>query len=86
MFHKKMTDISLDQLAKPTFRSRYAHIPCGSAPLPILSSEIYLFGFTARQDYFINFEPSQSKGAAKTGDPQEKHLDHPQTELAVSHM
>ena len=28
----------LDQLAKPTFRSRYAHTPFGSAPLPTLSS------------------------------------------------
>ena len=28
----------LDQLAKPTFYSRYAHTPFGSAPLPILSS------------------------------------------------
>ena len=28
----------LDQLAKLTFRSRYAHTPFGSAPVPILSS------------------------------------------------
>ena len=29
---------SLDQLAKPTVRSRYAHTPFGSAPLLIPSS------------------------------------------------
>ena len=29
-------------------------------------------GFTARQDYFIHFEPSQSIGGAKKGDPREK--------------
>ena len=27
------------------------------------------FGYTARQDYFTHFEPSQSVGGAKTGDP-----------------
>ena len=30
--------INIDQLAKLTFRSRYAHAPFGSAPVPILSS------------------------------------------------
>ena len=28
----------VDQLAKPTFRSRYAHTPFGSAPVPTPSS------------------------------------------------
>ena len=28
--------------------------------------------FTARQDYFTHFEPSQSSGGAKTGYPREK--------------
>ena len=28
-------------------------------------------GFTVRQDYFTHFEPSLSKGEAKTGDPRE---------------
>ena len=41
--------------------------------------------FTARQDYFIHFEPGLSLGGAKTGDPQEKTSDHPQAELGMSH-
>ena len=31
-------------------------------------------GFTARQYYFTHFEPGQSSGGAKTGNPREKHL------------
>ena len=34
----------------------------------------FYLGFTARQDYFTHFEPSQSLGGAKTGGPREKHL------------
>ena len=30
--------IHVDQIAKPTFRSRYAHTPFGSAPVPIILS------------------------------------------------
>ena len=33
-----LCEVHLDQLAKPTFRSRYSHTPFGSAPVPILSS------------------------------------------------
>ena len=40
----------------------------------------------ARQDYFTHFEPSQSLGGAKTGDPREKPPGHPQAELDLSHM
>ena len=40
----------------------------------------------ARQDYFTHFEPSQSVGGAKTGDPREKIPDHPQAELGLPHM
>lgn len=47
---------------------------------------IFYLGFTARQDYFTHFEPSQSLGGAKTGDPREKPPDHPQAELGLSHM
>ena len=49
---------------------------------------IFLFylGFTARQDYFTHFEPSQSLGGAKMGDTREKPPDHPQAELRLSHM
>ena len=42
-----------------------------------------VFGFTACQDYFTHFEPSQSSGGAKTG---EKLSDHPQAELSLSQM
>ena len=42
-------------------------------------------GFTARQDYFTHFEPSQSVGGAKTGDRREKLLDHLEIELGFSH-
>ena len=51
--------------------------------------KFYLFsylGFAARQDYFTHFEPSQSQGEAKTGDPQEKPPDHPQAVLGLSHV
>ena len=37
---------------------------------------LYL-GFTARHDYFTNFEPSQSLGGAKTGTPRGKPSDYP---------
>ena len=33
-----------------------------------------------------NFEPSQSQGGAKTGDPREKPPDHLQAELGLFHM
>ena len=46
---------------------------------------IYL-GFTARQDYFTHFEPSQSFGGEKTGDPWEKTPDHMQAELGLYYM
>ena len=41
-------------------------------------------GFTSRQDHFTQFEPSQSKGGEKMGDPREKPPDHPQAELGLS--
>ena len=41
----------------------------------------------ACQDYFTHFEPSQSLGGAKMGDPWEKpEKNHPQAELGLSHM
>ena len=43
-------------------------------------------GVTARQDYFTDFEPSQSLDAAKTGYPQNKPHGHPQAELGLSQM
>ena len=47
---------------------------------------VFFFSFTARQNYFFHFEPSQLLSGAKTGDPQEKTPDHPQAELGLSHM
>ena len=47
---------------------------------------LLLSGFNTRQDYFTHFEPSQSLGGAKTGDPREKPPDYPQAELGLSHM
>ena len=40
----------------------------------------FYLGFTASQDYFTHFEPSQSLGTEKTGDPREKTSDHQQAE------
>ena len=47
---------------------------------------LFYLGFTAHKDYFTHFEPSQSFGGAKTGDPREKTPDHTQAELGLSHM
>ena len=44
----------------------------------------FYLDFTASQDYFIHFQPSQS--VAKMGDPLEKTPDHPQAENGLSHM
>ena len=46
----------------------------------------FYLGFTARQDNFTNFEPSQLLGGAKTGQPGEKPHEHPQAELGLSHI
>ena len=46
----------------------------------------FFLELTACQDYFIYFEPSQSLGGTKMGDPREKPPDHPQAELSLSHM
>ena len=53
--------------------------------LQIEKAHFYL-GFTARQDCFTHFQPSQSIAGAKTGDPREKPPGHPQAELGLSHM
>ena len=45
-----------------------ASICLGHSVLQTLALIIFNLGFTARQDYFTNFEPSQSLGGAKTGD------------------
>ena len=36
------------------------------------TSELFYLGFTTCQDNFTHFEPSQSLGGAKTGDPKKK--------------
>ena len=41
---------------------------------------------TAYQDYIAHFEPSQSVGGAKMGDPREKSSDQTQAELGSSHV
>ena len=46
----------------------------------------YYLGYMVRQDSFTPFEPSQSLGGAKTGDPREKTLNKLQAELGLSHM
>ena len=46
----------------------------------------FLFGFTARQDYFTYYEPSQSYGGTKMGDLREKTSDYPQAEFGLSHV
>ena len=62
------------------------YCPCFSEYL----FSLFSLGFTACQDYFTHFEPSQSVGGAKTGDsranPREKQPGHPQAELGLSHM
>ena len=47
---------------------------------------LFYLGFTARQDYFTHFEPSQSLGGVRMGDPREKTPDHPQAELGLSRV
>ena len=56
--------------------------------IAICNDEIDIFnlGFTARQDYFTHFEPSQSVSGAKTGNPREIPPALPQAELDLSHM
>ena len=39
----------LDQLAKPTFHSRYAHTPFGSAPVPFKLEINYNFGSVVKE-------------------------------------
>ena len=47
---------------------------------------LFYLGFTARQDYFTHFEPSQALGGAKTGDLEKKPPDHSKAELGLSHI
>ena len=57
----------------------YAVLLAGSGWRIFFFFHFYL-GFRARQDYF---QPSQSWGGAKMGDPWEKTSDHPQAELGL---
>ena len=54
--------------------------------MPTPNIFFFYFGLTAHQDYFTHFEPSQSLGGAKMGDPQEKLPDHLQAEFCLSFM
>ena len=47
---------------------------------------LFYLGFTARQDYFTHFAPSQLVGGEKTGYHQEKTPDLSQAELGLSHV
>ena len=60
--------------------------PCTQVVLHPCPTQNFFFhlGFTACQDYFIHFEPSQSLGGAKMGNPREKPPDHQQAELGLS--
>ena len=51
-----------------------------------LNETIVFCFYLVLQDYFTHFEPCQSLGGAKTGDPPEKPPDHPQAEHGMSHM
>ena len=65
------------------------HFKCISIYLDVFKGPVlrvcFDLDFTARRDYFTHFEPSQSLGGAKTGDPRDKPPEHPQAEL-VSHV
>ena len=56
------------------------------APFRHLTNFDFDLGFAARQDYFTHFEPCQSLGWVKTGDPREKTPDNPQAEFGLSYM
>ena len=47
---------------------------CTAGFYTVLIGISFSFGFYARQEYCSHFEPSQSLGWAKTGDPQEQKL------------
>ena len=52
-----------------------------------LTEEVFFYSVLRPiQDYFSSYETGQSVGGAKTGEPREKHLTHPQAELGLSHM
>ena len=53
-------------------------MPKASTNTHICYFDFFLFdlSFTASQDYFTNFEPSQSLGGAKTEYPREKPPGH----------
>ena len=46
----------------------------------------FYLGFTVCTNYFTHFEPCQSEGKAKTGDPWETPPDHPQADHGLSYM
>ena len=38
------------------------------------------------KDYFSSYETGQSVGGLETGEPEKKHLAHPQANLGLSHV
>ena len=75
-----------------TMSNIYDWIFCDSSLKTFISYiHIYIFffylGFTACQGYFTHFEPSQSLGGTKTGDPREKNTWPPASRTwLVSHV
>ena len=51
-----------------------------------LNETIVFCFYLVLKDDFTHFEPSQSLGGAKDGDPPEKPSDHPQAEHGMSNM
>ena len=47
---------------------------------------IFLFGFTAHQDFFTHFEPSQSLLGQRREIPEKNHLTTRKQNLLVSHV
>ena len=56
------------------------------APHPVCQERMFYSVLRPFQDYFSLYEMGQSVGGAKTGEPREKHLAHPQAALGLSHM
>ena len=65
---------TLDQLTKPMFRSRYAHTPFGSAPLPI--------PFKLETDYNFCNEVKEGVSAIRRFDWSRENIRHTGISLA----
>ena len=97
VFMENWRKLSFNYHHIPSFKNCSTAVPyivwvnseCSGERLRCLPMWSFSFGgggeeVMAHQYYFSNFEPSQSYGGAKLGDPQEKPPDHPQAELTFS--